>query len=554
MRVVASVFAECWNGFLGGAAARQAPIRGRSVLAHTLSRLARVEGLDRRCVVVTAGQSDAAASAVRDAGVTGVEVLALDDDRRPRRSLTRSARAWSLEAWRGPLCSATWFDEFVEAAVVARVLDHFRCDAVLCVSACQAALDPEIASAMVRHAAEHAEQARFTFTQAPPGIAGVILTRAAVRELLENEIPLGVLLTYRPEIPQGDPITRPACMRVDPGVARTAARLTGDTRRSRELLEAAFADLGDDADATQLCGWVAAPPAGGGRGAGRDRAGPLPVEVELELTTVDSLPATTLRPRGPRVPARGPVDVEAAARLFAELGVYDDRLVVLGGFGDPLLHPRFAELCRAARQAGVFGLAVTTPLVELSEASLSALLESGVDVLEVLLDADTPGTYSAVHGAARYECVLGNIARVQAARQTRLIPQPLVVPSLVRCAATLAEMGGFYDRWIRATGSAVIRGANDYCGELPGDTLLRATPAIRGPCRRLASRLMLLADGKAVACSQDFRGQMSMGDWKREALADIWRGAAMNEARGAHAALTLDRYPLCIACGEWCRE
>lgn len=553
MKTVACVFADFSTDFLGGPASLNAPIGTRSVLAHTLARLARVAPLEARYLVVAPAQADAAAAAVHAAAISGVEVLPIDDGRRPRRGLIRSARVWSLESWRGGLCSATWFDEFVEPLAVARVLDHCRADAALCLGGCQAALDPDIARAMLAHAAEHAEQARFTFTQAPPGVAGVVLTRSAVRDLLESDIPLGVLLSYRPEIPQGDPITKPACMRIDPLLAGVAARLTGDTRRSRELLAAAFAELGQDADGLALCRWLTSRDAEAA-GADRRRAGPLPVEIEFELTTDDPLPDDRLRPRGPRVPRREVTDVEAVARVMAELGGYDDRMLVLGGFGDPLLHPRFADICRSARRAGVCGLAVTTPLVRMSDEHLEAMLDSVVDVLEVTLDADSAPTYQAVHGAAFYAEVLGNIERVQAARQSRLAPQPLVVPSMVRCATTLPELEAFVDRWIRAAGSAVVRGANDFCGAMPRDTLLRATPPLRGPCRRLASRLMLLADGAAVLCSQDYRGQMRVGDWTRQTLAEIWRGQALTAARAAHASLSLADYPLCAACDEWCRE
>jgi hypothetical protein len=176
-----------------------------------------------------------------------------------------------------------------------------------------------------------------------------------------------------------------------------------------------------------------------------------------------------------------------------------------------------------------------------------------VDILELMLDANGAGTYLTVHGADHFDRVIANIQCVQKARQERQSPQPLVVPSLTRCAATLQDMEGFYDRWIRTTGSAVIHGYNHYCGQLSEDAVASAEPLIRGACRRLASRIMLLADGRAVLCSQDFAGRQPLGDWTRESLAEIWSGAARVDALSQHGRLELRTMPLCGSCREWFR-
>lgn len=546
MSCVAAVFADFAETFLGSESRLLAPLGSRGVLEHTLLRLMRVAGPRKRCLVVQPRDEATARSVVRKLELVGdVDVLALDDGRRLRRALIRSGRKWNLEGWRGTPPGSTWFDEYVEPLNVGRVLDHYRSESVLCLDGHQAAFDVGIATQMITYARERLDEARFVFTQAPPGLAGVILRRDVTRELLELQYPVGLLLSYRPEIPKSDPITAPVCYRVPADVAQTPTRLTADTRRACELLAQAFTDLGEDCDAQALCAWV--------RADGHDRAGPLPVEVELELTTDDPLPDTTLRPRGSRVPHRQLDDLGAVASLARQLAAYDDRLLVLGGHGDPLRHPQFPEVCRHVRAAGVCGLGVTTTLVDLADAAFDALFDHAVDILEVTLDANSATTYAAVHQADRFEQVLANIERIQAARRDRQSAQPLVVPSLTRCAATLAELEPGFERWIRATGWAVIRGYNDYCGVLPSDTVLAMDPPIRGPCRRLHSRIMLLADGRAALCAQDTAGASAIGSWVSQPLAELWRGGGLHGARRAQSELALDDYPLCGGCREWFR-
>ena len=545
MKIVAAVFADFVETFLGGPSQLLTRLGSRSIIEHTLSRLLRVAGVDGRCLFVQPRDEAVARQTVANLGLSdAIDVLALDNGTRARRELIRCGRKWNLDCWRGSPLGTTWFDEFIEAPNVGRVLDHCDCEGVLCLDGHQPLLDAEIATAMIAQQRENDAEARFVFTQAPPGLAGILLRRDVTRELLERQIPIGILLSYRPEMPQMDPINKAVCCRVPAEVAQTPARLTGDTQRSRELLELALAELGAECSASDVCTWLA--------GSEHDRAGRLPLEVDLELTTDDPLPETTLRPRGSRVPRRRLDDLDAVSRLAEQLAAYDDRLLVLGGHGDPLLHPAFADVCRRVRTAGICALGVATTLVELSDPALQAMLAT-VDLVEVQLDADSAETYRSVHGVDAYARVLANVERIQEQRQARMNARPVVACSLTRCSRTLAEVEAFFAKWIRATGWAVIRGYNEYCGRLAANTVLGTTPPVRGPCRRLASRMTLLADGQAVLCEQDVGGEAALGSWITEGLEALWRGAKLAEVREAHSTLSLGGYPLCERCGEWHR-
>ncbi len=546
MKIVGAVFADFVDGSLGLAASLDADLAGTPVIVRTLRSLALVEGLAARCIVVRERDASAARACVQAAGLEGgIDVAVLDDGVRPRRALIQAARKWSIDSWRGGLLGTTWFDEFVAPRVIAAVLDHYGAEGVLCIEGHQAVLDPRIATRMCARANEQPEATPHVFTQAPPGLAGLLLRREVVRDLLEMDVPFGLFLSYRPELAQPDPITRPACVNLDTGITETRARFCADTAISRAMLAAALREHGEDVDAATLCAFA--------RRTELSRAADLPVEVELELTTADSLPRTTLRPRGGRVPQRELSDVDAVRRIAAELGALDDRLVMLGGHGDPLLHPELPAVCEALREAGVYGLAVTTNLIDFSEAAWGALTEVPVDVVEVRIDAVSAGQYERVHGADRFAEVVANVERLERWRREQSAARPIVVPTLTRCAATLAEMEAFYDTWIQRVGSAVLRGYSDFGAQLPAETLLPTVPPTREGCRRLAGRLMLLADGAAVACDQDLRGELRLGDWRNEPLRAIWSGTSSTALRERHASAAWTNLPVCGPCKEWFR-
>ncbi len=544
--IVAGVFADFVEAPTGGPSQLGTELGGQPILVRTLRRLLNVEGVVGRCLMVRPRDRDAAAAMLNGAGLTDeIELVALDDAQRTRRVLLQTARKWHLDSWRGGLVGTSWFDEFVEPHAVARLLNHCKCGAILCLDGHQPVFDPALASAMCEHLQQNEHVAKSVFTQAPPGLAGIILCRTALEDLLELNIPLGLMLTYRPEMAQFDPIIQQACYHVPPVVGQTAARFTGDTRRGRELLAEALRELGADAPAEALCVWA--------RQAGHDRAGELPIEVELELTTDDPLPETTLRPRGRRVPRRCLDDIECVSRLAEQLSEYDDRLVFLGGHGDPLEHPRFAEVCQLLRDGGLFGIGLATTLLELTDTAMAALFDNQIDVVEVLIDAHDAATYERLHGVDGLARVHANVERLENARRDRKAPRPIIACSLTRCAATIDELEAFHDDWIRNVGSSVIHGYNDYCGLLPADSLLPTVPSTRAACRRLATRMMLLADGAAVLCAQDYRGRVRLGDWRVDSLRSIWSGGRLESVRTAQERQSWDRLDLCRECGEWNR-
>lgn len=552
MNIVAAVFADFETTFLGDASHLGTRLAGRPMIEHTLRRLVRIHGVTHHCLVVPPPQADlarAAVAALPDA--PAIDVLPIDNVPRPRRELLAAGRVWNLHAWRGGVYGATWFDEFVEPPLVGLVINHYSCDGVFCLAGHQPAFDPDLATAMVAYQGEREAETDYVFSMALPGLTGIVLCRSFVAELLDQNLPLGMLLAYRPESPRSDPINRPPCYQLDAVLCQTRGRAVADTHRSRELLEAALDELGPDASALDLAKWFAT--------AGHDPAGPLPLETEIELTTDDPLPDTILRPRGSRVPSRRPASLDAIQHLSEQFAPLDDRLIILGGHGDPLQHPDFAAISRRIRTAAR-GLAVVTPLVDLTDANLEALFDAPADILQVRLDANSPARYAELHGRDVYEQVIANIRRVSETRRARGLPRPIVACSLTRHTRTLAELEEFYDRWIAETGWAVIEGYSPFGGLLPPDTLLTTTPPHREACRRLTSRLTLLADGTAAACDQDVTGALGVGTWPDTPLAEIWQSPAMNALRAAHAGVAagqdrgdLASYPTCAVCDQWFR-
>jgi hypothetical protein len=463
-------------------------------------------------------------------------------------------RKWSLDGWRGGLGGTTSFDEYTNAAAIAHILASARADAVLSVPPAAPVFDPSLADRMLKHHQETKNDSRLTFTQAPPGVTGVVLDTALVKELARDGIPLGWVFSYKPDAPQRDLAFQPCCFDIPLELRYAAGRLVGDTDRSMERL-AACLDSPEPLDATGLGRWLS--------DWEQRTTERLPHEVELELTTLDPYPNSMLRLRGHRIDQRGPIDPVVVARIVSEITQYDDALLVLGGFGDPRHHPQFREITAAIRAASrtdrpLFGLAVRTAAVDLTDEDIDTLITEAVDVLDVTLDAWTPELYARLQSpqapaAADLAAVRQRLDRLAQAQQQRQSCAPIIVPEMAKTRDNVHELDDFHDGWLRRTGAVLISGPSHCAGQHEDRSVMNMAPSPRTPCRRIRSRCMVLANGQVTMCDRDANGRHALGHLGDQSLEAIWAGSTFSEVREAHRRGRFDIHALCAACDDWHR-
>lgn len=80
-----------------------------------------------------------------------------------------------------------------------------------------------------------------------------------------------------------------------------------------------------------------------------------------------------------------------------------------GGYGEPMSHPNFLAMVRAAKRIGL-RVEVTTNGTLLNPATSGALIEMGLDRLVVSIDGITPELYSSIRPPAELSSVVSNLA------------------------------------------------------------------------------------------------------------------------------------------------
>ncbi|MBL8764126.1 MAG: DUF115 domain-containing protein [Phycisphaerae bacterium] len=531
-RVVAVVGAHTRVSPLGRARDLGEPLwRGRTALALTLDRLARVPGL-ASVVLVTEdarrleGVLGASGRAARGPSIEVVRTEEAEGGPLGARARgVRASRAWSDASWRGGPGNLSVFDEVIDPALLARILSERGADGAMLLGADWSLIDPALCAEMLERFRENPEQHRLVFSQAGCGLGPCVVSRSLAEEMGQKQRSAGPLasfggvLGYVPIAPAPDMIASSVCVQVEAGVRDVPGRCIADTPEGRAVIRGVLDALGEPcADAN--AGAVAS--AAAGAWARHTPAGP--PHLRLRLVGGDER-----------------MDPGLARLLLHRAGELSPgvRVTLSGRWpgDDPLAHESFVAIVRAARQAGA-EVHVRTGLTSgTNPAACLAEGWGGVGVVSVDLLAEDARGYAAargdvgvggsgIDGGGAFERVHAGLMWLLANRvpwgRTGGLPECWVLPRITRCDATLEQIEAFHDRWIMLAGGSVI----DPPGAASGRITALPVPAL-ATARALRSELSVGPDGVVEEPGGARR------DTGERDLAEVWAEVLEERARGA---------------------
>jgi hypothetical protein len=493
-------------------------LRGLSPLRLTLERLARSRALAGVAVATTERGAAARAAGIDPSGgaVLGLPVRIIEIDDQPiaqRRRAIRGARAFTPHAWRGGAGGWSYADELVYPDALADVLTETNADALLLAGADWGLIDPDLCRQAVERFAEAPDTNRLVFSQAPVGLAPVLLERSLIEALRAKRdeagsfASVGALLGYIPVQPTADPIAGPACLGVEPLLRDLGERLTLDTRARVARIAAALRDTDTAmAPADQIARAIAA----------ADDAPRGPEHLVIELVAADGSLADADR-------AIALIRQAASAREDLALTLAAERTVA--ALADPLDHPELARIAQAARGAGALALHIRTPLLA-GPARALTLMDMGLDAVSIDLVADDRGTFARLAGRDGFDDARRAAHALLEARAGRPRADGLAAPWLIaritRRDAVYEQLDALYDRWLMAAGAAVV----DPLPEPIHGERIEPLPPPPAVAERLARRTMLLRASLATP----------EGVHTRDGLLAAWRRCTAREGLLVEAA------------------
>lgn len=218
--------------------------------------------------------------------------------------------------------------------------------------------------------------------------------------------------------------------------------------------------------------------------------------------------------------------------------------------GEPLMRKDMEELIHYAKSKGIEHVSINSNGLLLCRDRCLTLLESGLDHIEISIDAATEDTYRKIRGSDRYGMLLDNVHQLLALRLEKKSDLKVSV-SFVRQEFNREEQDAFVDYWTGKVESVYIRQWHQHNHLVEGEGWHGGRIDMhRHPCPYLWDRLIVHHDGKVRFCESDWECRYPVGDINCQTISEIWTGENYRRLRESHLSGTFD-HPFCRDCSDW---
>lgn len=236
-------------------------------------------------------------------------------------------------------------------------------------------------------------------------------------------------------------------------------------------------------------------------------------------------------------------------KIANEVGKHPGTLLRYASDGESLLHPRFIDMVAYAHRVGVNPQNLTTNGYLLDAHKSQALLEAGMDIIDVSLDALRKETYERIRKKSNFHRVMSNVHKLIELRD-RINPAMKIMVSIVDQPEAADEVEDFVNHWTPLVDRVLVR---KFCNVLGLVKALgeKAEAISRYPCPQFWKRVTITCSGHFRFCVEDWRNQTVVGHVEKDSIEEIWKGEMYERLRRLHLNGHYEEIPLCKTCTDW---
>ncbi|TYQ27674.1 radical SAM/SPASM domain-containing protein [Pseudanabaena sp. UWO310] len=222
--------------------------------------------------------------------------------------------------------------------------------------------------------------------------------------------------------------------------------------------------------------------------------------------------------------------------------------------GEPLTHPDIYEMLDYAKQNSGVMVTLTTNGTLMTERRIERLLEIGVDVIDISIDAFSPETYSQIRVNGNLNITRSNVIKlIELSNQANASTK--VVVSYVEQPLNSHETQDFHQFWQdRGADYVVIRRLHSCSGaktELANVRTAENDKELRRPCLYPWERIVLNARGDLSFCPSDWVHGSYIADYRTTSIYETWQGEFYQKLRAAHLSNNYSQHSFCGQCPDW---
>jgi MoaA/NifB/PqqE/SkfB family radical SAM enzyme len=222
--------------------------------------------------------------------------------------------------------------------------------------------------------------------------------------------------------------------------------------------------------------------------------------------------------------------------------------------GEPLIHPKGYDMIEAAvKRSGVF-VTLTTNGTIMNEKRTQRLLDAGVHMIDISIDAFKHETYSKIRVNGDLSVTRQNVLRlIEWAQQSKANTK--VVVSFVEQPQNIDEANEFENYWYdKGADSVVIRRLHSCSGAIESLAQTRRqnlTDIERRPCLYPWERVVINARGDLAFCPSDWEHGSYIENYANTTIHDTWQGEFYKSLREAHLTNNYLAHSFCGQCPDW---
>jgi len=251
-----------------------------------------------------------------------------------------------------------------------------------------------------------------------------------------------------------------------------------------------------------------------------------PVHLDIESTSRCNLRCTFCdkRPWMNKL-SQGDMEFDLFKKIIDEGSSNELCSIKLSYRGEPLLHPRIADMVSYARKRDILDIYFNTNGMLLTKSMGQKLIEAGLNRISVSVEGTDSETYEQIRVGAKFSRVLRNIETLIKVRERSRVSYPLVRVQTVRLPGL--DMNAYIQFWQPRCDEVA---ALDYHAPIRNRSLVDENWA----CPQLWQRMAVEWDGTVLPCNNDDYGFLSPGNVGEKTIQHCWQAPMLQEARQIH--------------------
>ncbi len=185
-----------------------------------------------------------------------------------------------------------------------------------------------------------------------------------------------------------------------------------------------------------------------------------------------------------------------------------------------------------------------------------ALIDCGLDKINIDIDGATAETFEGVRLGLVYEQVVENARYLMELKRTTRSKTPEITVTIINMDETQHEIAAFKDQWTPLADNVVVQSYSTWTGSVEdknvGD---QASASSSGgftfPCKHPWEEFVIANDGRVSICCLDFDFKVEVGDVSKQSIREVWNGAPIEEIRQKMIENRYDELEICSQCNNY---